>query len=118
MKLIIAGGRNYRLTLTDRDKLDVLSREIRIDEVVSGHAFGADRDGEAWADSKEIPVVRFDADWVKYKRGAGPIRNSEMAGYADALVAFQGGKGTNDMVKKAKAAGLKIYDWRTVKVNP
>lgn len=111
MKLIVAGGRNYNLTDRDKSHLDALI--LSIECVVSGGCpTGVDRDAEAWAEALGIPVARFPADWQKHGRAAGPIRNREMAEYADAIAVFPGGKGTESMVKEAKLARLQIYDFR------
>jgi len=110
MKLIIAGGRDYRLTPKDIERLNALEN---ITEVVSGGAPGADTEGENWAREQSIPVKVFKADWKKYGRGAGPKRNQAMADYADAVALFPGGKGTENMYKQAQKAGLVVYDWRS-----
>ncbi len=112
MKLIIAGGRDYVCKPDDTLKLDLLNTETKVTEVVSGCARGADTEGENWARSLGIPVKRFPADWDKYGRQAGFTRNAEMAQYADAVVLFSGGKGTEHMYNVAKSHKLKIYDWR------
>ena len=112
MRVIIAGGRDYELSETEISHLNVLLVTLPIKEVVSGGARGVDTCGEAWARRFGLPVKRFPADWTRHRRSAGPIRNGEMAAYADALVAFPGGRGTADMVKQATAKGLKVFDWR------
>lgn len=109
MKLIIAGGRDYRFTAADNRRLDEIQG---VTEVVSGCQTGADFWGEVWAKDRGIPIQPFPANWNAYGLDAGPIRNEAMAAYADAVVLFPGGRGTNNMLKKAKRAGLKIYDWR------
>ncbi|KAA3650164.1 MAG: DUF2493 domain-containing protein [Proteobacteria bacterium] len=109
MKLIIAGGRDYRFTSKD---IEQLNRLENITEVVSGGAQGADNEGEQWATEQGIPIKIFKADWKKYGRGAGPKRNQAMADYADALALFPGGKGTDNMYQQAQKAGLVVYDWR------
>lgn len=108
MKLIIAGGRDYVFTEVDKCKLDELNRSYGITEVVSGGARGADACGEEWARDRGIKVKVFNADWVRYGMPAGPIRNREMAQYADAAVLFPGEKGTASMRKEAKRAGIPI----------
>jgi hypothetical protein len=108
MKTIIAGGRDYQL---NHDDVKFLS-SLLITEVVSGGATGADRGGEAFAQAKGIPIKVFKADWDKHGRAAGPIRNREMAQYADAVVLFPGGKGTASMMKEATRAGIIIYERR------
>lgn len=71
MRTIIAGGRDYKLTESDIDRLDSLP----ISEVVSGRATGADTDGENYAYFKGLPVKQFPADWKTHGKAAGPIRN-------------------------------------------
>lgn len=110
MKTIIAGGRKYAFTDDDIDFLDTLVGEIT--EVVSGGAWGADANGECWAKFNDIPVKVFEAQWEKYGKSAGPRRNVEMANYADALVLFTGGKGSENMYKTALKHKLKIFDRR------
>lgn len=112
MKLIIAGGRDYSLTLDDLAKLDGLYETYKVTEVVSGCALGADYGGEQWALKRDLPVTKFPADWKRWGRAAGPIRNREMAAYADAVALFPGGAGTTSMHEQALNAGLLIFDFR------
>lgn len=53
----------------------------------------------------------FPADWNKYGKKAGPIRNKKMANYAEALLAIWDGKscGTKNMIQQAKENNLRIY---------
>jgi hypothetical protein len=108
MKLIIAGGKDYELDGADYDKLDKIKG---ITEVVSGGASGADGCGEFWAGQRNLPVKRFLADWGTHGKAAGPIRNRDMAEYADAVALFPGGAGTASMRTEAKRAGISIYDF-------
>ncbi|WP_198265693.1 DUF2493 domain-containing protein [sulfur-oxidizing endosymbiont of Gigantopelta aegis] len=113
MKVIIAGGRDYHLTESDYIKLNMLD----ITEVVSGGAKGVDASGEHWADIHNISVKAFKADWKQYGRAAGPIRNKKMAIYADAVVLFPGGKGTESMHNLAVQQGIRVFDFRQQKAN-
>ena len=108
MKTIIAGGRAYQLTNRDCLFLDEQAHELPITEVVTGRAKGADKGGEEWANGRHIKVTPFPADWDKHGKSAGPIRNGEMAKYADVLIAFPGGNGTADMIDQAVESGLKV----------
>src|SRR5687767_3965572 len=101
MKLIIAGGRDYKFSVDDFVVLEKLHRQHQITEVVSGKARGADFYGEVWAYEHQIPIKAFPADWKTHGKAAGPIRNQEMARYADAVALFPGGKGTESMFKEA-----------------
>lgn len=111
MKLIIAGGRDYDLTASDFLRLNKINSLVTVTEVVSGGADGADGGGERWADSMDIPVKVFRADWKQFGKGAGPRSNEEMAAYADALMAFPGGEGTSNMIQHARNRGLIVYGW-------
>jgi len=111
MKVIIAGGRyfdDYNELCLYCDK--VLQNQINI-EIVSGGARGTDSLGEKYAKKRNYGLKQFPAAWSKFGRGAGVIRNAEMANYADVLIAFWDGKsrGTRNMINLAKKKGLKIY---------
>ena len=80
-------------------------------EVVNGAATGADEEGERWAERNGIPVKRIPADWEKHGRAAGPIRNAQMARYADAVALFPGGRGTESMRREAEKASLTVYEF-------
>lgn len=111
MKIIIAGGRDYCFDADDINCLD----SIDIHEVVSGGASGADAWGELYAHTRGLLLTKFMADWKLHGRAAGPIRNRQMSQYADGVVLFPGGKGTNSMYSEALKAGIKIYDFRSRK---
>jgi hypothetical protein len=108
MKTIIAGGRDNYLTSKDYTYLDTLE----ITEVVSGGARGIDTDGEIYAKARDIPLKIFPADWNRFGKSAGYRRNAEMAKYADSVVLFEGGKGTNHMYDIAVREGLLVHDRR------
>lgn len=82
-----------------------------VTEVVSGCARGVDRLGEQWAQMRSIPIKRFPANWDRDGRSAGPIRNRQMANYAEALVAIWDGesKGTKNMIEEAERRGLVVF---------
>jgi hypothetical protein len=109
MKLIIAGSRDRKLSREQFWRINTISG---ITEIVSGGCRGVDASGEDWASLNNIPCKVFKAEWTKYKKAAGPIRNKAMAMYADAVVLFPGGTGTESMYQQAVKFGLKIYDWR------
>jgi len=110
MKLIIAGSRN--LDITSDNIYDFIScLDLEINEVVCGCARGVDKAGERWANKMNIPVKHFPADWGKYGKAAGPIRNKEMAEYADALLLIWDGasKGARNMNKIMRELGKPVY---------
>ena len=97
MKVIIAGSRNLKCKDLIFKELDVM--KDKINEVVCGEARGADSIGKEWAIKNNISVKSFPAQWDKYGKKAGMIRNKEMGDYADYLIAFWDGKsiGTKHM---------------------
>jgi hypothetical protein len=121
MKTIIAGSRKFFDLLSQDSSIDeklkqqMGSLDFRPTAVLSGRAKGIDRWGEKWAKENNIPVLLYPANWNKYGRSAGPIRNSKMVKNADALVAFQlnQSRGTNDVIQKAAKAGLIVcvFEW-------
>lgn len=110
MKVIIAGGRDFNNYPLLKEKCDsILSNIDGSIEVVCGCADGADLLGKRYAEERGYSVNYFPANWNLYKRGAGPVRNREMAEYGDALILFWDGKsrGSANMLKEAEAKGLK-----------
>lgn len=110
IKVIIAGGRDFKDYDLLKEKLDYYLSNLENIIIVSGGASGADSLGERYAKEKGYSLVTFQADWNKYGKSAGPIRNRQMANYADHLVAFWDGKsrGTLNMINTAKELALKI----------
>lgn len=124
MKTIVAGSRS----ITDYSITEKVIEESGwiITEIVSGKAKGPDTHGETWADKNGVHVEPFEANWrdlnapgavIKYNKYgpynaiAGHQRNERMARYADALILVWDGKSTGsaDMLRRAKAHGLKIF---------
>ncbi len=109
MKVIIAGSR----TITDYEKLleAVHDSGFTVSSVISGMATGADALGVIYANKNDIPLLEHPANWAKYGKSAGPIRNNQMAQAADALIALWDGKspGTKHMISTAEKVGLKVF---------
>lgn len=76
---------------------------------MQGGASGADQLAVKWAEIHNIPVITFPANWRIGRKG-GPLRNAFMLseGRPDLVVAFPGGPGTQDMVRRAEAAGVPV----------
>jgi hypothetical protein len=106
MRVIIAGSR-YKdfATKTEFDNWPLLLETIKkagldITEVVCGMACGVDKMGDRWASLNNIPVKEMPANWNRDGKAAGPIRNREMAKYADAAIIIWDGssEGTRNMI--------------------
>jgi len=110
MKLIIAGGRDFNNYSLLKQKMDFFLQNIKESvEIVSGKAKGADSLGEKYAIEKGFSIKEFPADWDKYGKGAGHIRNEEMAKYATHCVCFWDGesRGTKSMINLCEKYNLK-----------
>lgn len=110
-KVIVAGSRNY----TDEQKvhrvLDQLKRQANCEiEIISGLCRGPDMFGKNWAEKNNVKCHKYPANWNKYGKRAGFIRNEEMAKVGDILIAFWDGdsKGTMHMINLAEQYNLKI----------
>lgn len=123
LKLIIAGGRDFKEYKRLKKEVDTYLQDLAIAygltyndlEIVSGKQVtkpdfndektwhGADYLGEKYAEYYKIPVKPFPAEWNKYGKKAGVLRNEEMAKYANCLIAFWDGKskGTANMIENA-----------------
>lgn len=112
MRILVCGGRDYSDALWVAHILGRVLRERGISLVIHGAGRGADSLAASWAGQHRIETLPFPADWKAYGRGAGPIRNQQMLdeGKPDAVVAFPGGKGTADMVERAKKAGVPVWE--------
>lgn len=113
MKLVVFGSRNYMDYEVVKEKLDKIHDVDPITEVVSGKATGVDTLGERWAKENNIDVAEFPADWDGLGKKAGPIRNKQMAIYADKGAGFSLNKsrGTANMRDELRVLGKYCYFW-------
>lgn len=111
--IIVCGGRDFddadafRLAMRTVVKA-TLGEELRI---VQGGASGADALARKWAEEFWHQCVTYEADWRGEGRAAGPKRNQRMldSEHVSMVVAFPGGRGTADMVRRAKAKGIQVW---------
>lgn len=80
--------------------------------IISGKARGVDSAAIDWAITQWAQWEEYPADWKKYGNRAGPIRNQQMIdeGKPDLVIAFPGGGGTADMVRRSKKAGIPVME--------
>ena len=112
-KTIIAGGRDFMDYNLLKEKTDKILQEKKVTHkivIISGCARGADTLGLRYASENTFDVEEYPADWDKYGKKAGYVRNVEMAENADALIAFWDGKskGTKHMIDIATERNLPI----------
>ena len=118
MRILVTGSRHWTDRWVIEDSLFKLTKEYPLNHVlIHGGARGADtiahelirkwvENGYSWR------IETHPANWNKYGRAAGPIRNAQMLteGKPDICLAFPlpGSRGTGDMIRKANEAGVEV----------
>lgn len=110
MKVVVCGGRNEHLS---DERLRALTEALwQLNDgllvLLLGGASGIDEDVRRASIPLGYPYRLFPADWKTHGKVAGPLRNAQMASEADAVIAFPGGRGTADMVGKARKIGIPV----------
>lgn len=106
--VLVCGGRDY----SDLARFNAVMGRLdpQPTRIVHGGARGADAMAAAWARGMGIQHQAYPADWKAYGVKAGPIRNGQMLELEkpDLVLAFPGGRGTDDMMRKAHAANVTV----------
>lgn len=119
MKLIIAGGRDLRVSYNFiKSKLVYFEiPEFAIEEIVEGGATGIDYCGKMFAVKSNIPYKTFPYKSELGKAG-GPVRNAEMAEYADALLLIWDGQSRGSMNMKYEARKRNVPIFEVICMSP
>lgn len=124
IRVLVCGGRSY----ADREHvftvLDRIHAETPFAALITGDAVtkdpsdpknrklwtGADWFAIVWAAKRGVWFERYEADWKTHGRAAGPIRNQQMLDREspELVIAFPGGRGTEDMVTRAREARIDV----------
>lgn len=123
-RVLVCGGREY----VDGDRvwreLNSEHKQEQITKIIHGNAgkerggyiiCGADRYADAWAIANRIDRAVYailDNYWKEFGKIIGPIRNQIMLDREapNKVIAFPGGRGTADMIRRAKAAGVPVRE--------
>lgn len=110
IRVLVCGGRDFTDAWWLEEVLSGLHARAPIGVLIHGAARGADSLAQHWAIANSVEVAAFPANWEEHGRSAGPIRNKTMLDYGrpDLVIAFPGGRGTADMVRQAKKAGVPV----------
>ena len=115
MRVIIAGGRdftNINVMAETLNNLQDVDHVIEIEKLtlICGMARGADLTAYKLFREVGLPVKAYPADWDQHGKQAGYIRNTQMAGVADMLIAFWDGesRGTAHMIDTARKHNLNV----------
>jgi len=107
--ILVCGGRDYNDKASVFGILGITFETLGIQTIIHGSAKGADSLADLWAKENGVEVISCPADWGTLGRAAGPARNLKMLQYKpDLVIAFPGGRGTKDMIDKAKKEGIPI----------
>lgn len=130
MRILVCGGRNfanpkatdeYRFLMKELDKIaEEFSKEYNPYDnwlptdivIINGRGRGVDSASSDWAVVNYAQLKEYPADWDTHGKAAGFIRNQQMLdkGKPDLVIAFPGGTGTADMVRRAKKAGIEVRE--------
>ena len=111
-RILVCGGRNYEDQAMVFGVLDMECEAGPINAIIQGDCpTGADKLARLWAYSRNEHCDNYPADWRTHGKAAGPIRNQQMLGEGrpTKVFAFPGGRGTADMIRRAKAAGVPVF---------
>lgn len=125
MKILVCGGRKYgtkvvdNKTVRDIEEIQLLTATLDkykndVSLIIQGGASGADTLAALWAYYNGIPYKEYKADWSKYGKAAGTIRNETMLldSNPDLVIAFPGGSGTSHMIRFARNEGYNVIEIR------
>lgn len=125
-RILVCGGRHFSdYALLEKTINGVIAESGREDiEIVSGHCVGADRLGELYAEKHNASIKIFSAEWGKYGKRAGPMRNKQMIDYISGfenkiVIAFVSAntKGTRNTIALAKRANIRVIEKNYIVTN-
>jgi len=114
MRVLICGDREWN---DYKSIVAILEKFGKGTIVIHGAARGADSLAGIAGNDLGYEVLKFPAQWDKYGKAAGVIRNQQMLdeGKPDCAVAFhdniKSSKGTKDMIKRLEKANIKYLLW-------
>lgn len=120
MRILICGGREYGEGAERKEERElfvmafaklILKHGKNLVVINGGCLTGADKLARVLALGSELVCETYPARWKKDGKAAGPLRNQYMVDHAHphAAVAFPGGAGTSDMVRRLRAAGIPVW---------
>jgi len=134
-RVIVTGGRDFGLRKSERELIETTLMELYLQNgdllIVHGDAKGTDTVAKEWGKREGLQVEAHKARWhdmsapgayrvpgTAHNANAGKDRNQKMADAgADLCLAFPGGNGTADMVRRASRAGIRVVMMSMPKVD-
>lgn len=112
MRVLVCGDRKWDDEVAIKKELEALPPDSVI---IQGFALGADRIAYLVASQLHLECISYPAQWKKYGRAAGQIRNMQMLleGKPDVIFAFHhnilASKGTRNMVEQGLRTGVPVF---------
>lgn len=121
MKILVCGGRDFGKAQNEYWFIyHTLDQEVKsTDVIIVGDATGTDSVALEWSGERGVKREYYIANWVRDGKAGGPIRNQRMIdeGKPDIVFAFPGGKGTRDMVTRAKKHNIPVKEFHYESVD-
>lgn len=108
-RVLVCGGRDFANEDAVWEALTLIDETDGVSCVIHGGCRGADAFAGRWAEAHATSVHVVRPNWQAYGKRAGPMRNQSMLDLKPSVVlAFPGGNGTADMVRRAHTAGVRV----------
>src|SRR5215217_1020713 len=114
MKILVCGATYFTDYQKFHDEIMKIfgDKDLSDITIISGMAKGADTMAVQFAEQYGMPCLKFPADWARYGKGAGPVRNQLMLdqGKPNLIVAFpmQSSRGTRDMINRGLMEDVEV----------
>lgn len=112
-RILVCGSRDY----SDYEEMEKKLRDFLNSDtiIIEGGAPGADSLAATIADDYKVHYAQVDAQWHNFGNAAGPLRNAAMLALEPEIVFafytnYNKSRGTANMVKQAKKAGVRVVE--------
>lgn len=108
LAVCVTGGRDFDDLGFVWSHLDELHYQKNIAHIGFGCAAGVDALALSWANYNKVPWLRYVADWDRWGKSAGSIRNIVMLEDFEPhrLLVYPGGVGTTHCTRSARKRGI------------
>lgn len=113
-RILVSGGRDFDEKEVIFSWLDKAFSFGGVEVIIEGGCpTGADKIAREWAYRNSVPCYTYHANWNLHEKKAGPVRNGYMLSHSKPthVLGFAGNKGTADMIKKARKAGVETHTY-------
>tara|TARA_R110000803_G_scaffold80261_5_gene146066 strand:- start:9673 stop:10053 length:381 start_codon:yes stop_codon:yes gene_type:complete len=111
---LVCGGRHFEdKTMFENAMVTLATARGLPKKIINGGSLGADSMAQDWAKQYGIMGHTVEAEWEKYGKSAGPIRNKAMLDkyHPHLVIVFPGGRGTESMLKLAHKDNVEVCEF-------